>query len=254
VETSTQVLFGLGFIVLTIALAAWQRLEITGNLIVTLGRLLLQMIVFTYLVTVVVMLNNSIATLFAIGSLIFVAALLIRNQLARSIPYLLPIVLCALLSGVGLSLLYSQIFVVQAKPWYAATWLLPATGLLLGSAMNGAAIAAEQLTKALSQQVGEIETHLSLGASPEQAIASYYKAAVRSGLMPSLNTLAIAGLGMMPTMMSGAMLGGLSPLEAGAYQILFFLMGLFATLVTTIVLCRSLVYQFFTAAAQVLRW
>ncbi|MEB3292604.1 MAG: ABC transporter permease [Synechococcales bacterium] len=253
-ETSTQVLFGLGFILLTIALAAWQRLEIIGNLIVTSGRLLLQMIVLTYLVAAVILLNHAIATIFAILSLIVVAAILIRNQVSQSIPYLLPITVLSLITGIGLSLLYSQGLVVQARPWYAPTWLVPATGLLIGTVMNGAAIAAEQLTKALSYQVGEIETHLSLGASPAQATAPYYKAAVRSGLMPTLNTLTIAGLGTLPTLMSGAMLGGMGPLEAGAYQILMFLMGLFASLVTIVLLCRSIIYQFFSPAAQLLRW
>jgi putative ABC transport system permease protein len=120
--------------------------------------------------------------------------------------------------------------------------------------MSASTSAATQLIKTLNTHRLEIETHLSLGATPKQAIAQYQRDAVRSAIGPQISALTILGLGLLPTFMSGELIAGLDPLQAGAYQLLILFMSLFATLLTTILLTLTISQQFLTKDAQLLTW
>ena len=120
--------------------------------------------------------------------------------------------------------------------------------------MSASTSAVIQLINSFNSHRLEIETHLSLGATPKQAIAQYQRDAVRSAVMPQISALTILGLGILPTFMSGELISGMDPLQAGAYQLLILFMSLFATLLTTIFLTRTISRQFLTNDAQLIIW
>ena len=59
---------------------------------------------------------------------------------------------------------------IHPDPWYDPRYLIPLSGIVLGNAMTAASIAGERLVNALRNNRVEIETHLSLGATPIQAV------------------------------------------------------------------------------------
>lgn len=120
--------------------------------------------------------------------------------------------------------------------------------------MNGAAIGGERLVSTLNSSQLEIETHLSLGATPQQAVAQYRKDAIRAGLIPTINTMMVVGLVALPGIMTGQLLSGVDPLIATAYQMVIMFMLAFATLVTTLLVTWGICRQFFNAAAQLTLW
>ncbi|MGI0493410.1 ABC transporter permease [Alkalinema pantanalense CENA528] len=253
-DTPTQLIFALGLIVLTLILVAWQRLDLLGSVVVAAGRSILQMIVFSYILATIFIVRDPVLTLIAVLALLLVAAIVTQKQLSQRIPYLLPITLGSLFLGSSVTLGYVFTLVVQSTPWYEPRVLLPLAGLVFAHAMNGAVIAGEQFIHSLSNNTQEIETHLSLGATPAIAIAPYRQAAIRAGLLPTLNAMTIAGLGILPSFMGGSLLAGFDPLQAGAYQLLLLFMTLLATLITLILLLTGITQQFFTPAAQLRRW
>jgi len=87
------------------------------------------------------------------------------------------------LVSTALTLCYTNLLVIQPPSWYEPQYLIPLAGIVLGNAMNGAAIAGERLVSTFNASKLEIETHLSLGATPEQAVAQYRKDA-KAGLIP----------------------------------------------------------------------
>ena len=214
----------------------------------------MQMIVFSYILAVVFALNQPIVTLGAALALVVVAAIVTQNQISQRIPDLLPIVLGSLLVASGVTLGYVQIFVIQSNEGLTPRIVIPLVGLVLAAAMNGTAIAGEQFVQALNHNVQEIETHLSLGASPALALDRYRKDAIRAALTPTLSLMTVAGLATVPNVMAGELLAGFDPLQAGAYQLLVLLMALLATLISTLLLLGGLARQFFNAAQQHLRW
>lgn len=248
-----QLLLALGLIVAAIALSTWQKLGLEGSLIVATGRAIAQLTVVGYLIAVVFALNSPWAVLAFLLTLGTVVTIVTRNRISQKIPRLLPLIGGSLLVSVALTVGYANL-IVQSDVWYAPQILIPLTGIVLGNAMNGAAIAGERLVNVLNASRLELETHLSLGATPQQAVSQYRREAIRSGVLPTLNSMAIVGLATVPDLISGQLLGGADPIQATAYQILILLMLAFSTLLATLLITQGLYRQFFNQASQLVLW
>ena len=95
--------------------------------------------------------------------------------------------------------------VLAADPWHDPTVLIPLGGMVFASSMNAVSLSAERLDAELARG------------------ASYLAArpiAMRSALIPQVNTLFAVGLVSLPGMMTGQILSGISPLIAVRYQIM----------------------------------
>jgi len=151
-------------------------------------------------------------------------------------------------------LTYTNLLIVQPQPWYDPKTIIPLAGIVLGNAMNGAAIAGDRLVSTLNSSQLEIETHLSLGATPQQAVADYRRDAIKAGLIPTINSMMVVGLVTLPGIITGQLLGGANPIQAAAFQMLILFMLAFATLLTTVLVTQGLLRQFFNQAAQLILW
>jgi putative ABC transport system permease protein len=116
--------------------------------------------------------------------------------------------------------LFSLVIIIGVKPWYNPQYAIPLLGMLLGNTMNGIALALDRLTQNSWQQRTVIEARLILGQDWREAIGDIRKESVRSGMIPIINSMAVAGLVSLPGMMTGQILAGSPPLEAVKYQIL----------------------------------
>ncbi len=114
--------------------------------------------------------------------------------------------------------------IVRAEPWYAARIAIPISGMILGNAMNGIALALDRLASETRSRAREIESLLLLGASPWEAIRDPLRESLRAGMIPTINSLKTVGLVSLPGMMTGQILGGVDPLVAVRYQIVVMLM------------------------------
>jgi putative ABC transport system permease protein len=110
--------------------------------------------------------------------------------------------------------------IIGTDPWYTPQYAVPLLGMLLGNTMSGVALALDRLTQTAWQQRAVIEQRLMLGATRTEAIAEIRREAMRSGMMPIINSMAAAGLVSLPGMMTGQILAGSPPIEAVKYQIL----------------------------------
>ena len=108
----------------------------------------------------------------------------------------------------------------------------------------------ERLVSIITSSRLEIETHLSLGATPKQAVAAYRKDAIRAGLIPILNQMMVVGVVTLPGMITGQLLSGIDPLNAASYQILIMFMLAFANLTTALLVTQGLIRQLFNAHSQ----
>lgn len=249
-----QLIWALGLMAIAIGLSAWQRLGLTWDLTLATGRTILQLFVVGYVLAIVFELKNPVVVLAMLGVMSVVATIVARNRISRKIPRITPIVASSMLTGMLLTLIYTLLFVIQPPTWYDPQFLIPLGGIVLGNAMNAAAIAGERLVSTLNSSQLEIETHLSLGATPQQAVARYQREAIKAGLIPTINTMMVVGLVTLPGIMTGQLLSGVPPLVATSYQMVIMFMLAFATLVTTLLLTWGICRQFFNAAGQLILW
>lgn len=253
-DSLLQLALALGMMAIAIALSAWQKLGLEWNLALAAGRSILQLLVLGYVIALAFEVNNPWLGLCVVAVMLIVTAIVTRNRISQKIPRLVPIVGASLLIGAALTLVYTSLLVMQPRSWLDPRYLIPLTGIILGNAMNGAAIAGERLVNALNANPLEIETHLSLGATTEQAIAPYRRDAIRAGLLPTLNTATIIGLSTVPTFMAAQLLGGVPPLTATAYQLVVLFMIILSTLISILLVTYGICRQHFTQDAQLSLW
>ena len=110
--------------------------------------------------------------------------------------------------------------IIGVDPWYAPRYAIPLLGMMLGNTMTGIAIGLDRLTQNSWQQQEVIEARLILGQTGQEAIQDIRRESIRSGLIPIINAMAVAGLVSLPGMMTGQILGGSPPQVAVRYQIL----------------------------------
>ncbi|WP_168011898.1 ABC transporter permease [Halomonas salinarum] len=110
--------------------------------------------------------------------------------------------------------------IVGPTPWYAPQYAIPLLGMLLGNTMTGVSLAMDRLTTGVWQQRSVIENRLMLGQPWQEAISDVRREAMRSGMIPTINAMAAAGVVSLPGMMTGQILAGSPPALAVKYQIL----------------------------------
>ncbi len=118
----------------------------------------------------------------------------------------------------------------------AATGLIPFDGLVvipiagsqLGGALTATVLAGRRALEELGVRRGEVEAALALGFSDRDARLEIGRPAASGALIPALDQTRTVGLVTLPGAFVGMLLGGASPVDAGAVQ-LFVLIALLAT-------------------------
>jgi putative ABC transport system permease protein len=105
--------------------------------------------------------------------------------------------------------------------------LVPVAGILIGGAMTATALGGRRALDELRTRHGEVEAALALGFSDRDAALEVCRPAAAQALVPPLDQTRTVGLVTLPGAFVGMLLGGASPVEAGAVQ-LFVLIGLLA--------------------------
>ncbi len=248
-----DLVLALGLMAIAIGLSAWQQLGLTWSLVVATGRTILQLLIVGYLLAFVFAWQNPWAILTVILGMVTIATLETRNRIGKVLPNLFPLLWGSIFFSTALTLVYTTTLILQPQTWYNPQYLIPLVGIVLGNAMNGAAIVGERLVQALKVHHQEIETHLCLGATPRQAIAQYRRDAIKVGLIPTINAMMVVGLVKLPGIITGQILSGVPPMDAASYQILIMFMLACATMITTLLVTESVFRQCFNQAAQLVR-
>jgi len=124
----------------------------------------------------------------------------------------------ALVTGVALT------GIIRPDPWYAARYVIPLLGMVLGNTLNGISLGLDRLMEGLRSSREEVETRLCLGASRWEACREVVRDAVRIGMVPTINSMMVMGLVSLPGMMTGQILQGAAPSAAVRYQIVVLFM------------------------------
>ena len=176
-----------------------------GQTVYGLSRMLLQLLVIGYFLTYLFD-SDSIWIVLTVLSVMVLASSWIAlrtNPAARRGLYLLA--LFSITLGGGVTLVIVTQGVLNLDPWYSPRYLIPLAGMIFGGSMNSVSLAAERL-----------EAEMEKG-SPYTVARGI---ALRTAMIPIVNSLFAVGLVSLPGMMTGQILSGISPLIAVRYQIM----------------------------------
>ncbi|HIK10074.1 MAG TPA: iron export ABC transporter permease subunit FetB [Oscillatoriaceae cyanobacterium M33_DOE_052] len=241
----------LGMMVIAVGVSWWQGLGLEGQLAMATVRTVVQLLVVGSLLEVVFQWRHPAAVLAVVMVMLTIAAVVARNRIGKEIPGVLLMVWGSILTALSLTMAYVNLLVLRSpEALYSPQYMIPLTGIVLGNGMNAAAIAGERLATTIKNSKQEIETHLCLGATPEQAVKQYRRDAIKAGMIPTLNAMMVVGIVTLPGIITGQMLTGVNPLNAAAYQILIMFMLALTTLITGLLVTWGLCQQFFNRYAQ----
>jgi putative ABC transport system permease protein len=136
---------------------------------------------------------------------------------------------------------YTLTAIIGPTPWYAPRYALPILGMILGNCLTGVALVLNTLMHSAARERAAIEARIALGATRFEALAIPLVTAIRTGMMPILNAMAVSGLVSLPGMMTGQILAGAEPIQAAKYQIviMFVLSGATSLGVTIAAICGA---------------
>ncbi|MGN9757645.1 ABC transporter permease [Streptomyces sp. SD31] len=118
--------------------------------------------------------------------------------------------------------------------------LIPVTGIFIGGALTATVLAGRRALEELETRHGEVEAALSLGFPDREARLEIARQSAAGALIPALDQTRTVGLVTLPGAFIGMLLGGASPLMAGAVQ-LFVLVALLAVEAVAVAVVLELV-------------
>ncbi|MBD3783038.1 MAG: ABC transporter permease [Micrococcales bacterium] len=118
--------------------------------------------------------------------------------------------------------------------------LVPVVGIIAGNTMNGHTLTCRRAFAALREEHGQYEAALSLGLSRAQAVEEVVHRRVPEALVPGLDQVRTAGVVTLPGAFIGVLLGGGTPAQAAAAQVLV-LVGIMAAQTVTAVVAERLI-------------
>jgi putative ABC transport system permease protein len=239
-----------GLIAISIGLLQWQRVKIAGQMALAAARSILQLLVMGFGLQVIWQLNNPLVTVGGIVVLAIVTAIAASNRISDRAKNLLLIVSGSMLTGLIIAVGYTILVVIKPTNWHQPQYLLACTGISLGYLLSSTAVAGERMMSGIEQHQAEIETHLSLGATPTQAITNYRQAAIKAALLPTIDLLGVAGLVTMPGLLTGELLADVQPVNAAGYQIVVLFTAIASNTIAAILVTQGIANRYFDRSAQ----
>jgi putative ABC transport system permease protein len=161
-----------------------------------------------------------------------VAGVTVRNR-APEVPGVLVLGVAAMGAVVAVNL--CVMFGFGIFPLEART-LIPLVGLMVGNSMSATVVISRRIVGELSDKRPEVEARLALGHPWPEAARSYVRSALRTALLPQIETTKAVGLVFLPGAMTGLILAGVDATDAVMVQlaIMYLVLGSVATSVAVI--------------------
>ncbi len=207
-------------LLLNAALSVRFQLGIGKRLLTAAVRTVVQLTLLGYILVPVFATHNLWLTL---GLGLLMVALAAREVLSRGkLSYRgAPIdSLIALSFAAAVSLFVGTQCVIQLEPWWQPRYFIPLLGMILGNTLTGMTLGLGRCLAQMQSSAPTVESLLALGATPWEASRSVVQDALRTGLIPIINSMSVVGLVTIPGMMTGQLLGGTAPALAARYQIM----------------------------------
>jgi putative ABC transport system permease protein len=106
--------------------------------------------------------------------------------------------------------------------------------MVLGNTLKGISVGLNTFTEALVNRRDQVESLLALGATRWEAARAPVQHAVRTGMIPIINSMMVVGIVSLPGMMTGQLVSGMAPIQAVKYQIVIMFLIASATALGTV--------------------
>ena len=177
----------------------------TGTTLYAMGRMLLQLLLIGYVLTFIFTTEHPAVVGGVLTAMLVIASwIALRPLQSTQEGHYAKALISIALGGVLTLLLVTQV-VLDTKPWFNPSKVIPLAGMIFAQSMTAISLAAERFYAELPR-----------AESYEEARGI----ALRAALIPITNALFAVGLVSLPGMMTGQILANVDPLIAARYQIM----------------------------------
>jgi putative ABC transport system permease protein len=234
------------------AISAALQLGLGARLLIASARLVVQLLLIGLVLEWVFALEHWSATVGIAVVMVLIAGVAAVNRTEHRYPGIWVSSVVSMWASSWVVMAVALAAIIPVEPWYAPQYTIPLLGMVLGNTLNGVSLGLERVGEELSARRGQVETLLALGATRWEAARGPVRRALRTGMVPTLNAMSVAGIVSLPGMMTGQMLGGVEPMEAVKYQIVIFFLIAAATALGTLGAVLLTYRRLFTADHQFL--
>ena len=237
-------------VAVAVALSVAGHLGLERSLVWAAARALVQLLLVGVALTVVIDPDRPLVL-----SWLWIAAMLlfcadVARRRAPEAPGIFPLALGAF--GATAAVALGVVFGLGVFPLEGRT-LVPIAGLAIGNSMNAAVVVARRLIEEVRDRRLEVEARLALGQPSRLAARPYVRGALRTALIPQIETTKAVGIVFLPGAMTGLILAGVEPIDAVLVQAVVMYLVLGASACASTIVAAGLVRRLFTPDHRLVR-
>lgn len=234
-------------LVIPIIISYKEGLHIIKDLIVATLRAVVQLIILGFLLHYIFKINDKWLLVLCVFVIIVNAS---WNTISRSSPVMHHVFLISFVAiFVGTALPLAGTIATGAIQ-FTANEVIPIGGMLANNGLIAINLAYQNLDRAFVQDGTNIESKLSLAATPKLPSKGAIRESIRLAIVPTIDSVKTYGLVSIPGMMTGLIIGGVPPLQAIKFQLLVVFIHTTATIMSALIATYLSYGQFFNARHQ----
>jgi putative ABC transport system permease protein len=226
-EGDFQFLLSYSFVIAVLLYSIKENLKLEKEVIIASIRALVQLLLLGFALHYIFSLQSLLSiTLVLIGMTLF-ASYEAQRRVGSFWSAFISI------SSSSLTILFSLVLfgIIEVK----VEQLIPIGGMLIGNSMNNYALAVERVKREVELSKETIEGYIALGATYREAVHQLKVWAIKTSLIPVINSLRTVGVVLIPGITTGMIIAGANPIDAVSFQLVVMYMILSVALITSIV-------------------
>lgn len=230
-------------VLVAVLLSLWQHLGLGRQILWASVRALVQLLIVGLVLAFLLQPGRSLwwSVAWVLLMLPFAADVVARR--APEVPHVRRLSLMAF--GVTTLVILGLLFGLRVIPLEPRT-LVPLAGMMIGNSMTATVLVATRIVAEFKQQRPLIEVRLALGFLAKDAFRPYLRSALKTALVPQIETTKAVGIVFLPGAMTGLILAGVDPIEAVRVQVVVMYLVLGSVAVATSTVAVGLSRTLFT--------
>ncbi len=195
------------------------KLGLVRDGLISVLRMAAQLVLIGVFLKYLFQLNNPFVNIGWLLVMVTVATFNVIQKVKVNMRVFLTPILFSLIVATFCTVMYFNMFVIRLSDITDARFLVVIGGMLLGNSLRGDIIGIDNFYKAIQRNEQRRLYALASGATLFESLLPYFRESLIAALQPTIATMATMGIVFLPGMMTGQILGGVSPILAIKYQI-----------------------------------
>lgn len=246
--SNNSLILSSSLVLIAIIFSSWQKLNMEKDIIISVLRAVIQLLIVGSLLQYIFHLENFIFTTILVCFMILNAART-SSKRAKTIKKSFPISIMAISIS---SLITISILILTGSIKYIPEQVIPISGMIISNSMVAIGLVFKNMEEDFKKLRLEVETKLSLGANIKTSSIDIIRSSIKTGMTPTIDSAKTLGIVALPGMMSGLILAGTPPIYAVKYQIMVTFMLVSTTSIGSFIAAFMAYKNFFNKRQQLI--